>query len=119
MRLGERLPGIGHPLYPDGDPRGAALLGLVHRVGGDRSRLEQVDALLDATRARGFPPPNVDLGIAAVAHVLGLAPGAGELLFALARIAGWVAHALEEYARPSTIRPRAVYTGPRPERSTG
>jgi citrate synthase len=115
VRRGEKLPGIGHDMYPDGDPRGAALLDLVRRAGGDRKRLRHVDALLAAAKARGLPPPNVDLGIAAVSHVLGFARGTGELLFALARMAGWIAHALEEYERPSRIRPRALYTGVRPE----
>jgi citrate synthase len=114
LRRGETLPGIGHPIYPGGDPRGPALLDVMRRVARDRRRLRQVDALLAATRTRGLPPPNVDLGIAALVHVLGLVPGAGEVVFALARMAGWLAHALEEYERPSTIRPRAVYTGVRP-----
>jgi len=38
-------------------------------------------------------------------------PGAGEAVFAIARTAGWLAHALEEYARATPIRPRGVYTG--------
>jgi citrate synthase len=37
-------------------------------------------------------------------------------VFAVARIAGWLAHALEEYERRTPIRPRALYTGP-PARS--
>jgi citrate synthase len=40
--------------------------------------------------------------------------GAGEAIFAIARTAGWIAHALEEYDRDTPIRPRAIYTGPRP-----
>ena len=39
--------------------------------------------------------------------------GAGEAIFAVGRTAGWIAHAIEEYARPTPLRPRAVYTGPR------
>ncbi len=42
----------------------------------------------------------------------GLVPGAGEAIFAVARTAGWIAHALEEYDRGAPIRPRGVYTGP-------
>jgi citrate synthase len=41
-------------------------------------------------------------------------PGAGEAIFAVARTAGWIAHAMEEYATNSPLRPRAVYTGPVP-----
>jgi citrate synthase len=114
LRRGERLPGLGHPLYPAGDPRAPALLALVRRAGGDARRLRQVEAFLHASAARGLPPPNVDLGLAALAHVLDLVPGAGEVLFAVARMAGWIAHAIEEYARPSTVRPRPVYVGARP-----
>jgi len=69
--------------------------------------------VLAATRARRFPAPNVDLAVAAMAHVLELPRGTGELIFALARIAGWMAHALEEYEHPSPLRLRAVYTGVR------
>jgi citrate synthase len=47
-------------------------------------------------------------------HVLGFPLGTGELIFALARIAGWTAHAIEEYEHPSALRPRAVYVGVRP-----
>jgi citrate synthase len=114
LRSGARLPGIGHPIYPDGDPRAAALLDVVRTSDGDALRIEQIEAFLAATRERGLPPPNVDLGIAALTHVHRLPRGTGELLFALARIAGWLAHAIEEYEHPSALRPRAVYTGPRP-----
>ena len=113
LRRGERLPGFGHPLYPDGDPRAALLLRLLRRAAPRATRLRAVEALLDAVRARRFPEPNVDLAIAALGHVLELPRGTGELIFALARIAGWIAHALEEYERPSPLRLRAVYTGMR------
>ncbi|HEY8558751.1 MAG TPA: citrate synthase, partial [Actinomycetes bacterium] len=39
-------------------------------------------------------------------------------IFATARTAGWIAHALEEYERDVPIRPRAVYTGPAPTGQT-
>jgi len=44
--------------------------------------------------------------------VAGMIPGAGEAIFAVARTAGWIAHAMEEYARNAPPRPRTVYTGP-------
>jgi citrate synthase len=37
--------------------------------------------------------------------------GGAEAIFAVARTAGWIAHALEAYAGPGPLRPRAVYTG--------
>jgi citrate synthase len=50
--------------------------------------------------------------MATLAHRLRMITGAGEAIFAVGRTAGWIAHALEEYAAPTTYRPRAVYTGP-------
>jgi citrate synthase len=44
--------------------------------------------------------------------VAGMIRGAGEAIFATARTAGWLAHALEEYERNIPIRPRGVYIGP-------
>jgi citrate synthase len=113
LRRGERLRGLGHPLYPDGDPRAAFLLARLRRAAGS-PRMAVVDALLMATRRRGLPPPNVDLALAALGHVAGMTRGAGEAIFAVARVAGWIAHALEEYERATPIRLRAVYTGPPP-----
>lgn len=56
----------------------------------------------------------VDFALATLARALGLTPGAGEALFAIGRLAGWLAHAIEEYREPTELRQRAVYTGPRP-----
>src|SRR5262249_33127815 len=114
LRRGERLPGLGHPLYRDGDPRAAMLLELLAKALPRPPPLRALEALVAAMRARPVPPPHVGLAIAAATHVLELPRGTGEAIFALARIAGWVAHALEEYERPSPLRLRAVYTGVRP-----
>jgi citrate synthase len=114
LRRGERLRGFGHRLYPDGDPRAAALLARLGDTAGGSPRMEVVASLLEAARRRGLPEPNVDLALAALAHVAGMTRGAGEAIFATARTAGWIAHALEEYDRNTPIRPRALYTGPPP-----
>jgi citrate synthase len=76
--------------------------------------MQVVESLLDAAARRGLPDPNVDLALAALAHVAGMTRGAAEAIFATARTAGWIAHALEEYERNTPIRPRALYTGPTP-----
>ncbi len=105
------VPGFGHPLYPDGDPRVAVL----RRAAAAGRAVPEADALVRVAREQGVPPPNVDFALAVVARAFRLTPGAGETLFTVARLAGWLAHAFEEYAQATTFRQRAVYTGPRPE----
>jgi hypothetical protein len=59
-------------------------------------------------------PARPGLALATLTSVAGMIPGAGEAIFAVARTAGWIAHALEEYAKNAPLRPRTVYTGPHP-----
>lgn len=104
------VPGFGHPLYPSGDPRVAPVLALARRLGAT----SRADALAAVIAAQGAPPANVDFALAAFTDALGLAPGAGEALFSAARLAGWLAHAIEEYAERTDFRLRAIYIGPQP-----
>lgn len=99
--------GFSHPLYPQGDPRGACLL---ERM----SAWPQASAVLaigERVAARLGMPANADFALAAMTVVCGWPPAAGEILFALARSAGWIAHAAEQIANGSMIRPRARYVG--------
>lgn len=108
LRVGGPVPGFGHALYPDGDPRAVTLLGLL----GDAPEREIIDAVGAAVTERSGVLPNVDFAIAAFALLNGMAADAGEAIFAVARTAGWIAHALEEYAdRPSRFRPNGRYAG--------
>ncbi len=68
---------------------------------------------------RGLPSPNIDFALGVLASVSGMVAGAGEAVFAVARTAGWLGHALEEYARRTPLRPRARYTGPRHDQDGG
>jgi citrate synthase len=116
------LPGFGHKLYPEGDPRAPPLLAAARaaRTGeralrrsiGRHADLDAVLALVDTVAARGGPAPTLDVGLVATACALGLPPASASLLFALGRIAGWTAHAIEQYALGEIIRPRARYVGP-------
>jgi citrate synthase len=56
------------------------------------------------------------LAVATFCHFNGLMSGAGEAIFAVARCAGWIAHAIEEYPHRLRFRPRAVYVGVPPGR---
>jgi citrate synthase len=105
-------PGFGHQLYERGDPRARVLLELLHEAWPGNRRMAQVDALVAAARRRG-ELPNVDLALAALGHVAGMAPDAGEAVFTIARTAGWLAHAFEEYDEPVLrFRPRAQFREP-------
>jgi len=112
LRRGERVPGFGHFVYRSGDPRAGLLLAMVRRAVPVSPRLAVADAVLAETHRRALPEPNIDFALAVLASCAGMITGAGEAVFAIARTAGWLAHALEEYAAQSPLRPRAVYTGP-------
>ena len=112
LRRGEKIPGFGHFVYRSGDPRAVVLLGLVRRSAPKSGQLAVAEAVLAEVRRKSLPEPNIDFAVATLARVAGMVPGAGEAIFAVARTAGWIAHALEAYAGGGPLRPRAVYTGP-------
>lgn len=126
------VPGFGHRVYRDRDPRADHLLA---RLTPDRGRPSLsigsrkspasaealrgspalgAAALLDAAAERGMPAPNVDFALAALVRGHRLRGGSSATIFTLARIAGIVAHALEEYEHRLRFRPRASYVGPAP-----
>lgn len=104
LERGSSLPGFDHPLYPDGDPRAAALLARFEPP-------EPLTALWQATRAATGLAPNIDFALVALARSLALPPDAPFTLFATARSAGWTAHAIEQLQTGKLIRPRARYVG--------
>jgi citrate synthase len=111
LRRGEKVPGFGHLVYRTGDPRAVLLFDLVRRAAPKSGQLAVAEAVLAEVRRKSLPEPNIDLAIATLARVAGMIRGSGEAIFAVARTAGWIAHALEAYAGPGPLRPRAVYTG--------
>ena len=102
---GRVLPGFGHNLYPDGDPRCVALLPGLDLPPG-------FAALAKAGEAITGERPNIDFGLAAITAIHHLPREAPITVFALARTVGWLAHCLEQAASGQLIRPRARYTGP-------
>jgi len=101
-------PGFGHMLY-DADPRFDVLWSFVERL-APTDRMEKVAAVKDLAAERGLPRPNLDYGLAALSFTAGIDAEAGGVLFKVARVAGWVAHYLEELTEaPLRYRARAVY----------
>jgi citrate synthase len=111
LRRGEKVPGFGHFVYRGGDPRAIVLFDLVRRAAPRSGQLAVAEAVIAEVRQKSLPAPNIDLAIATLARVAGMIRGSGEAIFAVARTAGWVAHAMEAYTGPGPLRPRAVYTG--------
>jgi citrate synthase len=110
---GRGVPGFGQPLYAGTDARTRALLPLIAELDGSGPVLAAVEAVSARVRARAGLHPNVDLALGALTLAAGLPHDAGVAVFALGRIVGWIAHALDEYEqRPLRLRPRGRYVGP-------
>ena len=107
LAQGRPMAGFGHPLYPAGDPRAAALL---QRLQIPPGLAEIRDLVEDLVGER----PNIDFALAALTETGRLPRQAPLVLFALARSVGWLAHALEQVTTGRLIRPRARYVGPAP-----
>lgn len=117
LQRGERIPGFGQPLYPDGDPRGRHILDAVRasRYGGQAAKSLAICDQIAELIAR---QPNIDFALGVVSVVLKLPPGSGLGLFLVGRSVGWIAHAMEQYASRALIRPRARYVGSLPPAAT-
>jgi citrate synthase len=113
LKRGEQIPGFGHPLYPDGDPRATSLLRLAAASGNEAAWRPYRVLTRAGTDVLG-DAPNIDCGLAAITAAYRLPPEAPLILFAAGRTLGWIAHAIEEYASGKLIRPRARYIGPPP-----
>ncbi|HEX7164578.1 MAG TPA: citrate/2-methylcitrate synthase, partial [Trebonia sp.] len=112
LRRGERIPGFGHSVYRGADPRGRVLSDLVRRAVPNAREVAVADAIIAEVRHRALPEPNIDFALGTFTSAAGMSRGAGEAIFAVARTAGWIAHALEAYEAGTLLRPRASYTGP-------
>jgi citrate synthase len=112
-----RIPGFGHRVYRVDDARARVLKAMASAMAAatGRERLFEVaQRLYEAMRARTALPVNVDFFSAVVYDALGLPPDLCTSIFAVGRVAGWCAHALEQFSDNRLIRPRAEYVGPAP-----
>ena len=127
LSAGERLMGFGHRVFKGGDPRALilrdALCRLADRLGPAAGRLgfaAEVEKAVAAafTRLKPGPPPlqpNVEINAALLLDAVGLPRDAFMPVFAVARCAGWLAHAMESRRQGRLVRPSSAYIGPRPE----
>lgn len=114
------VPGIGHLAFRQRDPRAAILLERMSAEWAPDADLPSDGALRMAAlrealadiREAGLVPVNLDFAVSALCFVAGMSPGAGEALFSIARMSGWVAHLLEQLGQNTSFRMQFVYTGP-------
>src|SRR5215212_2225624 len=114
LRRGERIPGFGHSLYPEGDPRGAGLLRLVAETCPESPAVQLSEAVAGEVLRLMGGLPTVDFALATIGRALALPAGGAVALFGLGRTVGWIGHAIEQYESDSLIRPRARYVGEQP-----
>jgi citrate synthase len=122
---GDRLMGFGHRIYRVRDPRADALKAAVRKLAAGSPALpgrlafaEAVEqaalAILKDRKPDRSLETNVEFYTALLLEALAFPPAAFTCVFAMGRIAGWIAHAREQAATGRLIRPQSRYVGPTP-----
>jgi len=126
LAAGARLMGFGHRVFPQGDPRAAILRRALDRIAESEPAMARrllfaraVERAVAAAFARlkpDRPPllPNVEINAALLLDAVGLPRDAFMPVFAVARGAGWLAHAMEQQRENRLVRPSSRYVGPVP-----
>lgn len=121
LREGEPLPGFGSVVYPDGDPRGRALLDYCAKALAGEPEFDRLRAAIDLVAEITGEAPNfalasafaeARLGLGGPVHRVGLS--STEAPFLLGRAAGWIAHAIEQYGLGEAQHRPVAYKGPLP-----
>src|SRR6187402_1805258 len=111
----EKISGFGHRVYKTEDPRATHLRQMSKDLGRRAGHpawwdmSQRIEALVKSEK-KLFP--NVDFYSASMYYTLGIPIDLYTPIFAVSRMSGWTAHALEQYSNNRLIRPRADYTGP-------
>lgn len=125
LAAGDLIMGMGHAVYRTDDPRAVILERLSRRLAEHTGqakwyemtrRMQEVTQRIFRERKGKDIYPNVDLYSASLYHVLGIPWDLFTPVFAIARVAGWGAHVIEErfaeaQEKPELYRPLADYTG--------
>ena len=120
----QKIMGMGHRVYKAKDPRSVImenyLLKLSQKNNDDRyyKILKEIERVMkEKMEAKGKPIyPNVDFFSGAVYRLLGIEPVFFTPIFAIARVAGWLAHILEQRSDNRIFRPKSLYSGPEPRK---
>lgn len=111
----EKIMGFGHRVYKTEDPRAKHLREMsrqLTKITGESKWYDMSIKIEEMVTGEKGLPPNVDFYSASVYHSLGIDHDLFTPIFATSRVAGWLAHILEQYSDNRLIRPRAEYVGP-------
>ncbi|HET9647680.1 MAG TPA: citrate/2-methylcitrate synthase [Microlunatus sp.] len=119
VAIGGRVMGFGHAVYRTEDPRSALMKEVALGFGGPRVDLAiEIEAAVLRTLEEVKPGralrTNVEFYAALVMEACGIPPEMFTATFAVARVLGWTAHALEQARTGKIIRPASRYVGPEP-----
>nr|WP_188610752.1 citrate synthase [Chelatococcus reniformis] len=124
LARGDRLMGFGHRVYRVRDPRADVLKAAIGRLTDRPGRIAFAEAVEEAALRQlaahrsGRPLDiNVEFYTALLLEALGVPRAGFTPLFAIGRVAGWVAHVREQEAAGRIIRPQSRYVGPMPARA--
>jgi citrate synthase len=115
LTAGEKVPGFGHRVYKTFDPRAAFLRKMSKQLGeaaGNSKWYEMSERLIPVVKEMKNKDPNVDFFSASAYYTMGIPIDLYTPIFAIARIAGWTAHIMEQHSNNRIIRPQDDYHGP-------
>jgi 2-methylcitrate synthase/citrate synthase II len=111
----KKIMGFGHREYKTGDPRAVIMTGLGAEMSeklGDTRWYKTASIVEKVMQREKNILPNVDFPTAYIYYLMGLPIEIYTPIFALARVAGWTAHMIEQLDNNRLIRPKALYEGP-------
>ncbi len=113
----EKIMGFGHRVYKVKDPRAHILEKFVKELGEKKGDLthffisKEIERVVERELAAKRLFANVDFYSAVAYHYLGINEKLFPAIFACCRVAGWIAHIIEQYKDNRLMRPLSVYKG--------
>ena len=114
LQRGEKIYGLGHPIYQTHDPRFGVLWKSMMHAFPNHPDLHHAQQIIDISQQLTGEFPNIDFSLAILCRLLTLKPDSPLVIFAIGRTVGWIGHAIEQYESDQLIRPRARYVGNMP-----
>ena len=114
----EKIMGFGHRIYKVKDPRAIVMQAFAQQLDSPRDTqslytlARAVEKYMEARIGLKGIRPNVDFYSGIIYHRMGIETDLFTPIFAMARVAGWLAHCFEQYQDNHLFRPDQMYEGP-------